>query len=66
MIAEGILLAFKELDLKVPVVVRLRGTNEKLGQEVIRKSGLPVDAYDGFEEAAARVIELAKKRKGTI
>lgn len=64
MIAEGILLAFRELNLKIPVVVRLRGTNEKLGQEVIRKSGLPVDAYDGFEEAAARVIELAQTRQG--
>lgn len=60
MIAEGILMAFKELNLRVPVVVRLRGTNEKLGQDVIRRSGLPVDAYDGFEEAAARVIELAR------
>ncbi|KAL9624896.1 MAG: hypothetical protein Q9160_000943 [Pyrenula sp. 1 TL-2023] len=64
MIAEGILMAFKELNLKMPVVVRLRGTNEKLGQEVIRNSGLPIDAYDGFEDAAARVIELARVRKG--
>ncbi|KAL9107965.1 MAG: hypothetical protein Q9227_007180 [Pyrenula ochraceoflavens] len=60
MIAEGILLAFKDLNLQLPVVVRLRGTNEALGQEVIRKSGLKVDAFDGFEDAAKRAIEIAK------
>ena len=45
MIANGILMAFKELDLKIPVVVRIRGTNEKEGQEIIQKSGLKMDAY---------------------
>jgi succinyl-CoA synthetase alpha subunit len=35
MIAEGIILAFKDLELKVPVVVRLRGTNEGLGQQMV-------------------------------
>jgi succinyl-CoA synthetase alpha subunit len=35
MIAEGIILAFKELDMQVPVVVRLRGTNEELGQQMV-------------------------------
>lgn len=75
MIANGILLAFKDLDLKVPVVVRIRGTNEAEGQQLIRDSGLKIDAYgksdcyghgtilmfvaDSFEEAAARAIELA-------
>ncbi|KAF7912742.1 uncharacterized protein EAF01_001763 [Botrytis porri] len=59
MIAEGILLAFKELGVKVPVVVRIRGTNEKEGQRIIAESGLPLFAYDDFDEAAAKVIELA-------
>lgn len=45
MIANGILLAFKDLDLKVPVVVRIRGTNEAEGQQLIRDSGLKIDAY---------------------
>lgn len=36
MIAEGIILAFRDLDMKVPVVVRLRGTNEELGQKMVR------------------------------
>ncbi|MCJ1388633.1 hypothetical protein MMC18_001480 [Xylographa bjoerkii] len=59
MIAEGILLAYKDLGIKLPVVVRLRGTNEKEGQKMIAESGLPLHAFDDFEEAAAKVIELA-------
>jgi succinyl-CoA synthetase alpha subunit len=39
MIAKGIIMAFQDLDLKVPVVVRLRGTNEKLGQKMVRSAG---------------------------
>jgi succinyl-CoA synthetase alpha subunit len=62
MIAEGILLAFKEVDMKnVPVVVRIRGTNEETGQKIIAESGLGLDAFDKFEEAAKRVIEIANK-----
>ena len=45
MIANGILMAFKELDMKVPVVVRIRGTNEKEGQQIIQNSGLKMDAF---------------------
>jgi len=59
MIAEGILLAYRDLGIKLPVVVRLRGTNEKEGQKMIAESGLPLLAFDDFEEAAAKVIELA-------
>ncbi|KAJ5227953.1 hypothetical protein N7489_008661 [Penicillium chrysogenum] len=60
MIAEGIILAFRDLNMKVPVVVRLRGTNEELGQKMIAESGLPLHAFDGFEEAAKKVIALAQ------
>ncbi|ESZ91300.1 succinyl-CoA synthetase subunit alpha [Sclerotinia borealis F-4128] len=59
MIAEGVLLAYKELGVTVPVVVRIRGTNEKEGQRIIAESGLPLYSYDDFDEAAAKVIELA-------
>lgn len=60
MIANGILLAFKEVDMKnIPVVVRIRGTNEEVGQKTIAESGLGLDAFDKFEDAAKRVIELA-------
>ncbi|KAK0104727.1 hypothetical protein ONS95_004998 [Cadophora gregata] len=61
MIANGILLAFKELEMRLPVVVRIRGTNEEDGQKIIAESGLPLHAFDDFQEAAAKAIELAKK-----
>lgn len=57
-IAEGVLLAFKELDIKLPVVVRIRGTNEVEGQRIIAESGLPIFAFDSFEEAAAKTISF--------
>jgi succinyl-CoA synthetase alpha subunit len=43
-----------------PVVVRLRGTNEELGQRVLREAKLPIHAFDDFEEAVRKVGELAK------
>ncbi|PGH01353.1 succinyl-CoA synthetase alpha subunit [Blastomyces parvus] len=60
MIANGIIMAFRDLDMKVPVVVRLRGTNEELGQKMIADSGLPLHAFDSFEEAARKVISLSR------
>ncbi|KAL1635241.1 hypothetical protein SLS58_010362 [Diplodia intermedia] len=65
MIADGILLAFRELRLEergLPVVVRLRGTNEAEGQRILAESGLKVFAYDDFDEAAAKCVELARER----
>ncbi|KAB8271801.1 succinyl-CoA synthetase-like protein [Aspergillus minisclerotigenes] len=59
MIAEGIIMAFRDLDMSVPVVVRLRGTNEEEGQKMIAESGLPLHAFDSFEGAAKKVITLA-------
>ncbi|KAE8133196.1 putative succinyl-CoA synthetase subunit alpha [Aspergillus pseudotamarii] len=59
MIAEGIIMAFRDLDMSVPVVVRLRGTNEEEGQKMIAESGLPLHAFDSFEGAAKKVISLA-------
>ena len=63
MIAEGILLAFREVDMRgVPVVVRIRGTNESVGQRIIAESGLELEAFDGFAEAADRVVQIARER----
>lgn len=61
MIARGVILAFQELALAVPVVVRIRGTNEKEGQKLIADSGLPLFAFDDFDEAAAKAIELSRR-----
>ncbi|KAI4193437.1 MAG: hypothetical protein LQ350_008315 [Teloschistes chrysophthalmus] len=63
MVAEGIMLAYKTIGIQKPVVVRLRGTNEELGQKMIAESGLPLHAFDDFEEAALKAIELAEAHR---
>ncbi|KAI5921619.1 succinyl-CoA synthetase-like protein [Camillea tinctor] len=63
MIARGVVMAFKDLQVRVPVVVRIRGTNEEQGQRIIAESGLPLFAFDDFDEAAAKAIALAKKAR---
>ena len=42
-------------------MVRIRGTNEAAGQRIIADSGLPLFAFDDFDEAAAKAVELASK-----
>ena len=56
MVAEGIILAFKELDMKTPVVVRLRGTNEEAGQKLIAESGLPPVSYTHLTLPTKRIV----------
>ncbi|KAI1638163.1 succinyl-CoA synthetase-like protein [Biscogniauxia mediterranea] len=63
MIARGVVMAFRDLEVRVPVVVRIRGTNEKEGQRVIAESGLPLYAFDDFDEAAAKAIELSREAR---
>ncbi|KAJ7511425.1 succinyl-CoA ligase subunit alpha [Mycena galericulata] len=66
MIARGILLAFRELGLEergIPVVVRIRGTNEEEGRRILVESGLKIFAFDGFDEAAAKCVELAQQQR---
>jgi succinyl-CoA synthetase beta subunit len=62
-IAEGIVAAVKEIDLKVPVVVRLEGTNVGLGKEILAKSGLQIIPQDDFSEAAERIVKEVKGGK---
>ena len=59
-IAEGILVAVKEVGLKVPLVVRLEGTNVELGKDIIRKSGLNVIAADNLSDAAEKVVKAVR------
>merc|ERR1712032_1295609 len=49
-IADGIIQATKELDMTVPLVVRLQGTKEKEAKEMIKKSGLKIYSFDGLDE----------------
>ena len=61
MIANGIVEAVKELDFKLPLVVRFQGTNAKEGRDVINNSNLGLVSIDDFTEAAKKVVELAKE-----
>ena len=61
-IANGIIEAVKELDLKVPVVVRLEGTNAEEAKEILASSGVSIISADSFEDAANKVVAVAKKK----
>ncbi|MGA9546088.1 MAG: hypothetical protein WBS14_00150, partial [Rhodomicrobium sp.] len=60
-IAEGIIAAAREMSLKVPLVVRLEGTNVELGKEIIKKSGLQVIPADNLGDAAEKIVREVKK-----
>jgi succinyl-CoA synthetase beta subunit len=59
-VAEGILAAVKETGLKLPLVVRLEGTNVALGKKIIADSGLNVINADDLDDAAAKVVKAVK------
>ncbi|HEV2607296.1 MAG TPA: ADP-forming succinate--CoA ligase subunit beta [Xanthomonadaceae bacterium] len=60
MIAEGIIAAVKEVDVKVPVVVRLEGTNVEAGKDLLKNSGLAIIAADDINDGAKKVVAAAK------
>jgi succinyl-CoA synthetase beta subunit len=60
MIASGIVKAAKELGTKIPIVVRLEGTNVELGKQILKDSGLAFTPAAGMKEAAEKVVALAK------
>lgn len=60
-IAEGIVAASKEVKLKVPLVVRLEGTNKNIGKEIFAKSGLSIISADDLSEAARRIVKEVKE-----
>jgi len=60
-IAEGVVAAVKEVGLRVPLVVRLEGTNVALGKEIIRKSGLNVIPADDLDDAAQKIVKAVKE-----
>jgi succinyl-CoA synthetase beta subunit len=55
-IAEGVVAAAKELSIKVPLVVRLEGTNVELGKDILNKSGLAIISADNLEDAAQKAV----------
>ena len=62
-IAEGVIAASKAVSLQVPLVVRMKGTNEDLGKKMLADSGLPIIAADSMAEAARKVVAAAKSQQ---
>jgi succinyl-CoA synthetase beta subunit len=58
-IAEGVVTASRAVGLKVPLVVRMKGTNEELGRKLLADSGLPIISADSMAEAAEKVVAAA-------
>jgi succinyl-CoA synthetase beta subunit len=59
-IAEGIVAAVREVNLVVPLVVRLEGTNVELGKEILAKSGLKITAANSLEDAARKIVKAVR------
>ena len=60
-VAQGIVDAFSELEVGIPVVVRLAGTNVRKGREIIRASGLPIVMADTLADAAAKAVAATRQ-----
>ena len=59
-IATGVVTAAKETHLSVPLVVRMKGTNEDLGKQILKDSGLPIISADTMAEAAQKIVDAVK------
>ncbi|MCD6041195.1 MAG: sucC [Burkholderiales bacterium] len=62
-IATGVVAAAREVKLSVPLVVRMKGTNEDLGKKILRDSGLPIISADNMADAAKKVVAAIAKKK---
>lgn len=59
-IAKGIIAAIKEVDIKVPVVVRLEGNNADIGATILSKANIKIESINNLSDAAKKAVELAK------
>jgi succinyl-CoA synthetase beta subunit len=59
-IAEGVIAACKAVNLSVPLVVRMKGTNEDIGKKLLKESGLPIISADTMAEAATKIVAAVK------
>ncbi|BGP13377.1 succinate--CoA ligase beta chain [Rhodosporidiobolus nylandii] len=59
-IAEGIIMAAKELEMTIPLIVRLQGTKEAEAKKLIQESKMKIFAYDNLDEAAAAAVKAAE------
>ena len=58
-LATGVVAAARELNIKVPIVVRMEGTNVELGRKILLESGFNFTVADGMRDAAEKVVKLA-------
>ena len=59
-LAQGVVDAAKEINLSIPLVVRLAGTNVKLGKEILEKSNLKIISASNLSGAAKKIVEATK------
>jgi succinyl-CoA synthetase beta subunit len=62
-IAAGVVAAAREVKLSVPLVVRMKGTNEDLGKKILKDSGLPIISADNMAQAGKKVVAAVKAKK---
>ena len=62
-IATGVVAAAREVKLSVPLVVRMKGTNEDLGKQILRDSGLPIISADNMAQAGEKAVAAIRKKK---
>jgi len=60
-LAEGVIAAVRELDVRVPIVIRMEGTNVETGKRMLGESGLNFTTADAMDEAAASVVALSAR-----
>jgi malate-CoA ligase subunit beta len=60
-VAEGIVLALQKINLKIPLVVRLAGTNVEEGRKILKQSGLPIISAETLAEAAEKAVAAWKQ-----
>src|SRR5688572_16650003 len=65
-IATGVVAAAREVKLSVPLVVRMKGTNEDLGKKILKDSGLPIISADNMADAAKKVVAAIAKKKAAV
>ena len=56
----SVIAAIKEVDIKIPVVVRLEGNNADIGAKILSKANIKIDSINNLSDAAKRSVELAK------
>src|ERR671935_778290 len=65
-IATGVVSAAREVKLSVPLVVRMKGTNEDLGKKILKDSGLPIISADNMAQAGRKVVAAVKGKKAKV